>query len=510
MAATWYAATLLALRALIKSSLSPWQRKLVLILYGCSPLVVAAVARDYADGPTIAFLVIALAAAWPEATGKPSVPRLALAGGSAVFALLTQPISLFALLPAGLALLLLDDRKRLAAWAPRALIAGGVGAVIALLVYAAVAFKITGVADLFRLILIMGGQVNGGLGLKYRHPLSEWVFPTTRLFFVYLVLAAGLWTARSQALAAAAPTLRRSFRWALIATAGAVAMMVISDVIIGTSVWQFSFTTSYLLPSTYVLLGAVIAIWTTSLSWRDRLTVIAASLLLSTIGVALLMLATADAAPTDRLFPVLDLLCIAVALLALYSGSRGRSVLPALALLAALCPLASVNIDTRHVFRGRAISYGSTYTVLSEAADVIDPVAADRRILFWFDRDGFNHAVTRPPNWANWYSAYGQVYPLRFGPTQYKLNALDTLNAFYLWDRSRLNDTLPSLSSAEIAGLRARPSDISLVVVSYREEDLARARAALVAAGIPFVQRENRVIAGRWLTLHLAILDMSN
>lgn len=502
--ATWYSATLLALRALLMSALGPVHRKIALVLYGCSPLVIATVTRTYADGPAIAFVLMTMAAVFIRPEKALSNARLFAAGGCAVFAVLTQPVSFLALGPMAAGLVIVD-RRRMAQLTPMAFIAAGCGVAIALHVYAATAFKITG-AGLFQPLLNAGQNSLNGIGSFYREPLLAWIFDTTRVFFVGLTVAAGLWTATKWKTGSAPPGLMRLFHWALISACGSLAGMIVLDTGMRTTFLQFSFCASYLLPATYILLGSIVAMWTWDLAARDLVIVLGATAGLSMLGCLALLAATADVAPSSVIFPMLVLCCCAGGVLAMRKAPKMRSVLPVIGLMAALCPLASVSADTRHVFRGRAASFGTTYMVLNHAADVIDPTASTRTVLFWFNRVGFDQALGRH---LDWITPHDQIYPLPFRGQHINLNAIDTLNAFYLWDRSRLNDVLPNLTPADLTQLRTLPN-LSIVAVSYRDADIALARASLSAAGIGFTEHDDTVIRSTALTLHLAIFDLDS
>jgi hypothetical protein len=502
LSGVWYVGVLLALRALLRP-LPPLIRKAALILYGCSPLVVATVARSYADGPAITLSMLSMAAAWRATLGVPSMRGLFIAGFCAVFAVLTQPGSAFVLVPMSLALLLADNRARLVQWFPIALGAGSLGAAFGFLAYLALGLWLTGQVDL-SVLADMLVQSSQGLGLKYRESWTAWVFPTTRLFFVWSVLLAGLWTSRASTLANAPMEVQRLFKWALISACGSFALMLASDILVGTSLWQYPFYASYLLPAVYILLAAIIAVWMAEAGANDRLFVLAAALGLSTIATLAVMAATADAPPTAVVFPVLDVVCATAAIAAILAASSVRPVALIIVFLAALCPLASVSADTRHVYRGHAASFGSTYKVLNQAADEIDRATAGRRILFWYDREGFNRAVTHPTDWS---TPYGQVYPFRYGPQRTNLNALDTLNAFYLWDRSRLNAQLPRLSRDDLNQIFTGVQNVSIVIISAGPNDAEKAAAALNAYGIRLRNRDNQIIVGESFSLYLNIFD---
>lgn len=501
--AVWYGSTLLALRALLKPALAPVPRKITLVLYGCSPLVIATVTRTYADGPAIAFLLLALAAIFVGPGKLPSNARLFVSGACAVFALLTQPVSFLALGPM-LAGLMVVNRRQLAQLTPMAFVATGCGIAIAAHVYMAVAFKVTG-WSLLGPLLDAGQKALGGIGLLYRQPLFDWVFYSTRVFFVALTIAAGLWTAASRKTDTAPPGLARLFHWALISACGSAGIIIVMDVGMRTSFLQFPFCASYLLPSSYILLGSIVAIWTGDLTTRDQMVALAAALGFSTVGCLALLSATVKVEPASILFPLVVLICSVGAVFIVRNGPKLHSVLPAVGLLAALWPLASISADTREVFRGSAPSYGTTYMVLKSAADVIDATASKRTILFWFDRAGFNSAVGSHLDWS---IPHNQIYPLPFKGRLINLNALDSLNAYYLWYRSQLNDVLPNLSPADLSLLRTFPRDLSIVVVSYRGADIALARTALGAAGFRLAEHDDTLIRSRALTLHLAIFDL--
>jgi hypothetical protein len=507
LSAAWLTVLLIGLRSLARGVLPAWARKWMLILFGVSPLAVSMVTRAYPDGAVAGIGLFGLAFVWRGMVSTRAAGPASFAGVSLLaLALLTQPGSLYMVGPIGLGLLLTFRPKDMRAWLLKALPWAGVGFIATSVLYLVIVYKITGVENLFG--LMYAACCENQRGTQYRWDVSLWIFSATRIHFVLLVLAAGLLTLAFRA-RDLPDALRRFLACSLIATSVSAALLLFSDIALHMSLIQSPHYASYILPATTMLLGAILATWGYHLSLRDRALTSIAVVTLATAGVALLMLSTAGIPQDSNFFPVLDLACGISAIAAIVAmrrtpHSRRGGIL--IALVVALLPLSSVSADTRHVFRGRAHSSGSTYGMLLTAADQIDEMAGDRSVLFWFDRRGFNEALTRPvPNST---VPDGELYPLRHGVALYELNALDTLNAFYLWDRSRLNDQLPALTPTEAGSLKQMHGLAVLVVVSHREEDLDQARSTLSAAGVPFTVSGRSTIRGLWFSLHLEFLDL--
>lgn len=505
----WLTALLVALRSLLRFSLPAWARKWTLVLFGCSPLAAAMVTRAYPDGAVAAIGLFGLALIWRGMVSDRRVGPTSLAGAALVIlAFLTHPGSLYMTAPIGLAMLLTVRPKNMGAWFLKAVLWGGAGVLVTMLVYLGVAYKITGIKNLPELMYAACCQNNSGA--DYRWNISLWIFSSTRIHFVMLLLAAGLLTLASD-LRDAPDRLRRLLVCGVISTSVAAALLVFSDTAMGMSLVQSPHYASYILPAAAMLLGALLAVWGRRLAPRDRAVGSVVVLGLATVGVAVMMLATARTPQTSILFPIVDVLCAAAVIglaIVMVRGPKKLHLGIVLALVVALLPLSSIGADTRHVFRGQARSSGSTYGVLLRAAEQIDEMVGARPVLFWFDRQGFNQMLAhRTPNVR---VPDGEVYPLRHRENLYELNALDTLNAFYLWDRSRLNDQLPVLSPSEADTLRNLGRPTVLVVASYRSSDLDLARAKLAEANVPFTVAKRSVIKGRWFELHLDILDLAN
>ncbi|MBV9509294.1 MAG: hypothetical protein JO303_03305, partial [Caulobacteraceae bacterium] len=441
--AGWLSALLVGLRGLCRPALPAWVRKWTLVLFGCSPLVVAMVTRAYPDGAVAGIGLLGLILVRRGMVSDGGARLLTLAGAALMtVALLTQPGSLCMMAPMGLGLLLAvpptDRRSSLLT----TLIWGGVGALVTLIVYLAIVYEITGVGNWFG--LMYSACCQNSRGAQYRWDISLWIFSATRICFVLLVLTAGLLTLLTFARGCPDP-LRRFLAGSVMSTALSAALLVLSDTAMDMSLIQSSHYASYILPATATLLGAVLACWGHRLTLRDRVLGSIVVLFLATAGVALLMLATSDMPQESVFFPMTDLACAAAVVLAVVGCRRAPQTLRlgvVVLLVLALLPVGSISADTRHVFGGPGRSSGSTYIMLLTAADEIDEVVGERPVLFWFDRQGFNRALTHPLPGAT--VPNRQVFPLRFGPTRYDLNALDTLSAFYLWDQSRTMDQLPA------------------------------------------------------------------
>lgn len=496
----WFGASLLAIRSILRPALDAPFRKIVLILYGGSPLVIATITRSYPDGAAIAMLLVGMALLSRAGCARSPTGLIASAGCLFCLGILTHPGAIYAWGPliggfAGI------NWQRGPSWMARAVGAAlaGVGAMLIILM--GINFLMLHTIDLWSPILATGGKVVNGLAKNYREPLGSWIFSTTRVWFVLLVVFAGIFTIGTGRLTNMAPASRQVFCWALSMALGSSIFMMTSDAILGTATLQFPFYASYLLPSTYLLVGTILPIW---MPERSASTCGAAFVIAAIVGPACLA-ATYGISPTSIFYPLVVGGAVIGAAAILIALTRARPGYAAALFLLILVLLSSISVDTRHVWRGWSKSNGDTYQAVYKAADAIDLITNGRKILFWFDRPGFNESVAHPLPWS---VPHRQVYPVKFAQSRTDLNALDTLAGFYLWDKSLLNATLPTLSPSDIVRLNGVKQPVSLVVISHTADDITRARSALEAAGLPIVERGRQAISAESFNLSLSVFDI--
>ena len=496
----WLGISLLAIRSIIRPALEAPFRKLTLILYGSSPLVIATVTRSYPDGAAIAMLLVGMALLSHAGRAQPQFGLIAGAGCLFWLGMLTQPGVIYAWGPmiggfVGI------NWQRGPKWMALAVSAALAGVAAILIIFMSINLVMLQTMDLWSPILTTGGRVMNGLAKNYREPLGSWIFSTTRIWFVLLVLFAGLFTIGTGRLTGVAPALRQLFCWALGMALGSAILMTASDAILGTAILQFPFYASYLLPSTFLLLGTILPIWTPG---RSASTGGAAFVIAAIMGPACLA-ATYGISPTSTFYPLVVGGAVIGAAAILIALMRTRPGHAAAMFLLILVPLSSISVDTRHVWRGWGQSNADTYRAAYEAADAIDSITNGRKILFWFDREGFNESVAHPLPWS---VPHRQVYPVKFAQSRTDLDALDTLAGFYLWDKSLLNAALPALTSSDVARLNGVKQPVSLVVISHTANDITAARNALETAGLGVVDKGTRVIPAGSFNLSLSVFDI--
>ena len=107
-----------------------------------------------------------------------------------------------------------------------------------------------------------------------------------------------------------------------------------------------------------------------------------------------------------------------------------------------------------------------------------------------------------------WHVPMHGTYPLTFLGQRYELNLLDTVNAFYLWDRSRLNDRFPALDQKETGRLLDLQAPASIVLLSHVQGDGLRAQAVLSEAGLDATVRDWRQISSGPIRLYIWVIDL--
>ena len=496
----WFGASLLAIRSILRPALDAPFRKLALILYGGSPVVIATVTRSYPDGAAIAMLLVGMALL--SRAGRAQPPPGLIVGAGCLFwlGMLTQPGVIYAWGPmiggfVGI------NWQRGPKWMALAVSAALAGVAAILIIFMSINLVMLQTIDLWSPILTTGGKVMNGFAKNYREPLGSWIFSTTRIWFVLLVLTAGLFTVGTGRLTGVAPALRQLFCWALGMTLGSAILMTASDAILGTAVLQFPFYASYLLPSTYLLLGTILPVWMPERSARSG----GAAFVIAAIMGPACLAATYSISPTSTFYPLAVGGAVVGAAAILIALMRTRPGHAAAMFLLILVPLSSISVDTRHVWRGWGQSNADTYLAAYEAADAIDSITNGRKILFWFDRAGFNESVAHPLPWS---VPHRQVYPVKFAQSRTDLDALDTLAGFYLWDKSLLNAALPALTPSDVARLNGVKQPVSLAVISHTANDITLARSALETAGLGVVDKGTRVIPAGSFNLSLSIFDI--
>jgi hypothetical protein len=496
----WFGASLLAIRSIIRPALEAPFRKLTLIMYGSSPLVIATVTRSYPDGAAIAMLLVGMALL--SRAGRARTPAGLIVGAGCLFCLgiLTQPGAIYAWGPLVGGFAGINWRRGLG-WMGRAVGAGLVGVAAMLIVLMSINLMMLGTIDLWSPILATGGKVVNGLAKNYREPLGSWIFSVTRVWFVFLVLSAGLFTMAVRGLAGVAPALRQLFSWALGMALGSSILMSASDAIVGTATLQFPFYASYLLPSIYLLLAAILRIWTPEGSGSPG----GAAFVIAAIMGPASLATTYDIPPSSRFYPLVVGGAVIGAAAIFVAHIRMRTGPSAAKFLLILVPLSSISVDTRHVWRGWGPSNGDTYRATYRAADAIDSITHGRKVLFWFDRAGFNESVAHPLPWPQ---SNQHVYQVKFAQSRTDLDALDTLAGFYLWDRSLLNAALPLLTPSDVVRLNSVKQPVSVVVASYSADDITIARRALEKAGLTIVDRGAQSIPAGSFDLNLSVFDI--
>lgn len=475
----FYLAILYAFWALLLPFCTPGATRLALVLMGSSPLVIATVTRTYVDGLTLALMLAGLAALLRGILLAPPGRWLFVAGAAFTAAVLTQPGSTAPIL-AGVTAAALAWRRE----APRALRGAGgafLGALCVVIVFAGLSQAVTGQANFAEPALKAGSQVLTTFR-KYGQTASSGLRGETRLWLlVGGTLASGALLLGRRRAAAAYPAARRLLLWSFLGNVTLIGCVTLGDLWANTGFLQLLYVSTYLLPLFFVMLGAVIQELVGSDPGRF-LPAAGAVALLGAWGAAVV---SREWGPENPAYPALGfggLLVIAGGTLGVIAVGRPRTGGAVVGLFAVAAVLQGVNFDTRPVFADPETRFADSARCLHAVAGFIRPSIAGQRVLFWFNRDGYNQARNRPRRWL---IPQGGVYPWMSGGKRVDLNLCDSVNALYLGHRSRLNLSLPALSSASVRRLKefARNGRVAVVLLSDRRLELQEGQEALRRVG---------------------------
>ncbi|HUK06797.1 MAG TPA: hypothetical protein VLX09_02920 [Stellaceae bacterium] len=460
-----------------------------------NPLWIAAVMRGYVDGPAMSYLFGALACLINSGRLFGRRVDLCLFGAFVALSVLTQLVlGLFIVCAIGAYILAERPQWRdfcgIVVW-------GGVGIVAATVSLSLFGAVLGAPYFFFAASLPQVKQAFSGFGINYRLPLAEWLPTAYRLLpaFAFAITGAvfAYWhRARRPAMVIGASV----FLWASIAGLAA------NDFSLNNISLQVSHYASYLLLGqalTFAALAGELVCEGAEASGR-HLTLLLAMIFAASIPVLAVERVWAWEAASRAIFTfwMLPAALFAVAAVAAVRG-RGRIALPLLMLATALA--ASANLDTRRIFQ---VSDNPDYQPFYQAAirlnDIVEGAHRDRRLLLWYNAQSFSTGDPRRDAWL--------VLDLYFDGTDYRLNALDSLAALWLWDRALLNREMPALTAREAKKVITPGGITSVVLLCQRVDDCASGVAALQAYGITTELRvRERIVEGELIDLTVIIVD---
>lgn len=433
----WYSATF-ALYYTLKTTASRQVGLIAAVFLGSYSYFLQPVGSDYVDGPANVYLLVCFAFLTAAARNQRNTIKLILAG--AAFAAVIHT-NLFTVIFAPVVMLyfaLLSHRA-----VGRRTIAVGLASLGWFLVGSALLTALLGCANM----LIEGNfqfyqpsihfvRVTIGKPNPWKLPVAQWIVQAWWLVLPVVVAVSAL-------LALA----NRRFLTSLVGAPAASALLLACVLMIlcewrGVPVLQYYYYASYLIPTTFLAIGALLA------NPAERLTGI------PVIPVALGVL-LANSAPLWGYDAIVDqiqggirpsLLLLFGALFALCAVSQAGiarwGMVPALIGCHLICA------SPHHSFKDRHAS-GDSFVRISRAADTVDAVRQGEAIRFWYRRTD--------PSFAEF----------------------NALNAMYLWGFTMISNNFPEIIPSAMYG----PG--SLVVIPSSEGDLlAEANKALKEKGL--------------------------
>lgn len=507
---------LLFLRMLLRPAVGRLPTLVAMVVFGLSPLTVAATTRGYVDGVVVVFILGAIAFFFKGLRANSGISAFLLSGVFSSLAFYTHPSSILTLTVAfSIAALVYPTvfairvRALAAAWLYAFLLVTSA--------YGLVSFAVSGDPD----FITRAGKVIERVLVKqsftnFRIDLSEWIFGVTRFWIMVFtgILCLGMQTGlRHLNPARSVDDRDYFFRWASLTLIGTLIVIVSLDVGGLTAIIQHSFYSVYFSLTFYIAFASLLSVLLRDAGKAGRAVLFPATMLIMAAGPYLLLEAGEILDPDSRIYVYLLaaglLLCTAPLAAASYFG---RAVVkPAFGvalpgLLVVIVPVfLIVNSDTRHIYRSPDFDFAAAYRVAHEAFLFIDPKIEGRDVYFWFNRDRYNREVNEP---NPWHVPMHGIYPLTFRGRRYELNLLDTVNAFYLWDKSRLNDHFPALDERDIQRLLNYKGLASIVLLSHDPGDILRAQAALSEAGLDAQVQDSRQISSGLIDLHVWVIDL--
>ena len=466
-----------------------------------NPLWIATVTRGYVDGPGMAFLFASLACL-ANRGGRVSVPMgTVLAGAMAAISAFFNAIAGIVTVLAILSWLYAEGISWRELW--RTALHGIAGVAVVTSVLCVISWLMRGPFFFFEVYIDFGRQALSGFGVNYLVPRGEWMPSAYRLALPVTFFCAGLFVqfGMRRAASPASP--------AFLLTAGCVTLLLTSswfllwDFGIGSSTLQFSHYGSYLIPGQCLVFGGLAAVLLSKDDAQARLNWAGVGALVAT-AIVTLLLAQQIWAFEARLrstyllwFVIVLLFVVAIALMRRRAPGVGLAILMFTTVLAG-----TANADTRRIFRlGPNPDYKPFYELMVRLNGIVDSTrAGDRPFHLWYCRECLPEA--QRDAW--------RVVELRYMGKPLRTNMLDSIVSLWLWDRSWLNYTMPSLSAEEVKRLTLVPEGSTLVLLCPEEAACNDATAALHRAGLATHERARIPLSARGLLdLNVLIVDVS-
>lgn len=461
-----------------------------------NPLWIATVTRGYVDGPGMAFLFACLACLANRGRAL-SVPMGAvLAGAMAALSAFCNAIAGIVTILAILSWLYAEG----VSWRElrRTALYGLAGVTVVTGVLCSISWLLKGPFFFFYVNIHFGSQALSGFGMNYLVPRGEWMPSAYRLALPIAFLCAGL---------AVLLGTRRTASSSPLLTAGCVtivltvAWFLLWDFGIGSSTLQFAHYGSYLIPGQCLVFGGLAAALLSKDDAQERVNWtggagLAAAAILALLGPEKIWAFEEKWRWAYLLWFVIALLFAAAMLLARRRPGVGLAVLMFTTAL-----VGTANADTRRVFRlGPNPDYKPFYELMVRLNWIVESTrAADRPIHLWYCRDCLL-AVQRD----DW-----RVVELRYMGRTLRTNTLDSMASLWLWDRSMLNATMPSLSVEQIKRLTIAPEGATLVLLCPEDTACSDATAALHRAGLTTRERARVPLSARGLLdLNVLVMDV--
>jgi hypothetical protein len=438
-----------------------------------NPLWIAAVMQGYVDGPGMSYLFGALACLINRGGLIGRRVDLCLAGAFTFLAFFTQlALGLFALLAVGPYLLSEQpertDLKSFIVW-------GTVGALSATVCLSLLGAALGAPFLFFAAYLPQVKDAINNFGSYYKRPLAEWLPTAYRLLPPFGLACIGVtyaWRHRARQ-----PVMVIGASTGLFV---AIAWLAGYDFARGSVTLQLSFFSSYLLLGQALVFGALAGelLRTDEVSSRrQQLVILMAMAALASLPILAVERIWAWEASwrSARAFWLVPGAVFALAIGAAI-GPRPRAALPLLMLATTLA--ATANLDTRRIFRAAGNpDYKPFYEAAIRLNDIVEGAALYKgRMFFWYNRASFTTGDPRRDAWL--------ISDHHYKDMDFRLNALDSLTALWLWNRTNLNFEMPALTASEARTLVEPSIPTSVVLLCQQPAECAAGIAALEKNGI--------------------------
>ncbi|MCB5177745.1 hypothetical protein [Microvirga lenta] len=463
-----------------------------------NPLWIAAIARTYADGPAIAYMLCALAC-W---VNRDFVPRRGVAAWLSGFlgavAVFCHQVSLLILGGAAVAATLaygatwrqfLQD----SAWAT----AGGLTAAVLL---GGMSLMLGGNLLFFLSDTNAITRSFAGFGANYQLPLLDWLRGAYRLLAAFMVGILGLGV-----LYAKGAHHSRTLIFGLAQLTATGLLFFVWDFGVGGAMTQSIFYSSYFLLGETLLVAGLFGLTLPNTkganSWAILLSFAGLFALASTIILAAPRLwQLLEALPGARIPWAIVALIFGLSLVFLYWKQRSGFVA---VLVGATVLCGALDQTARSLFlRKGALNNKATYrTTLLVHSTLRTSVPGDRKLLFWYDRDELSALEMQ--------RATPALYTLRFGDIHYELNLWDSVSALWQWDRGSLGWDMPNIPDWGRSNLHFAGKPVSIVMFCIQKSRCSLAQNRLREMGYVTQERlRTTIVGGGYFPFRMVVFDV--